>query len=173
MHAITPRADAVLGDVFGCECGAVLADRMAAELHAAENHRCTTCLGTAREELAAGLVRGCSACAGTGRRREQIMWQLAHEEAEQRITVTLVRDVIAGFGGPFRLSEAADEVRARLGLPVGRLPVGPRVRDLLLQLQMWGEIVMVSAPDLLIDDVPTFLYEDPSWQVVRTLRPGR
>ncbi|MEV0587239.1 hypothetical protein [Nonomuraea sp. NPDC050310] len=169
MHLIFPRADAVLGEVFGCECGATLSGRMPAELHAAENQLCTVCLGSAREELAPGLVRGCSACAGTGRRREQITWQLAHTEAEQLITVPLVRSVISGYEGSFRLSEIADAVRSGLGLPAGRLPVGPRVRDILLQLQFWGEIVMVSAPDELVDDVPTFLYRDPSWQRARTL----
>lgn len=170
MHVITPRPDTLLGEeAFGCACGAVLADRMAAELHAAENQLCTSCLGSAREEVVVGLERGCSSCAGTGRRREQITWQLAHAEAEQVITVNLVRTVIAGFDGPFHLSEIADAVRAGLGIPAGRLPVGPRVRDLLLQLSQQGEIVMVSAPEALVDDVPTFLYDDPRWQRVRTL----
>ncbi|GAA4086782.1 hypothetical protein GCM10022248_65660 [Nonomuraea soli] len=170
MHVITRRSGAFLGDeAYGCECGQSLADRMTAEVHAAESRLCTVCLGGKQEEIAPGLLRGCSSCAGTGRRREQIHWQLAHAEAEQVITVGLVRTVIAGFDGPFHLSEIADAVRGGLSLQVGRLPVGPRVRDVLLQLQQWGEIVMVSAPDELIDDVPTFLYNDPRWQRVRTL----
>lgn len=164
-HTITPQTGSLLGaDTFECTCGAVLAGRMTAELHASENNRCTVCLGTSQEHMAPGLVRGCSSCAGTGRRREQITWQLAHHEAEQLITLAMVRGVVAETDRPFHLSEVADVVRAGLQLPAGRLPVGPRVRDLLLHLQAAGEIVMVSAPDELIDDVPTFLYNDPQWQ---------
>ncbi|MFI6317943.1 hypothetical protein ACIBG8_10520 [Nonomuraea sp. NPDC050556] len=169
-HTISPQTGSLLGDdTYACTCGAVLAGRMTAELHASENNRCTVCLGTAQEEIAPGLVRGCSSCAGTGRRREQITWQLAHSEAEQVITLAMVRGVVAQIDRPFHLSEIADAVRAGLRLVPGRLPVGPRVRDLLLHLQAMGEVVMVSAPDELIDDVPTFLYNDPQFQRVGTL----
>ncbi|WP_327092920.1 hypothetical protein OIE66_20435 [Nonomuraea sp. NBC_01738] len=168
-HTITPQNGPLLGDGYGCDCGAVLAGRMNAELHAAENNLCTTCLGSAEEQVAPGLTRGCTTCAGSGGRREQIVWQLAHTEAEQLITVTMVRGVISGFDGPFHLSEVADIVRDGLDLPAGRLPVGPRVRDLLLHLQAAGEITMVSAPDELIDGTEVVLYRDPQWQRARTL----
>ncbi|SDI39192.1 hypothetical protein [Nonomuraea jiangxiensis] len=167
MHAISPQSG-VLGDAFACDCGAVLAGRMTAELHAAENGLCSACLGTAEEQLAPGLLRGCSACVGTGRRKEQITWQLAYAEAEQRITMSLVRGIVAGFDGPFRLSEIADTVRAGLGLATGRMPVGPRVRDLLLRMQAGGEITMLSAPDEMVG-TDMVLYRDPQWQRARTL----
>ncbi|NUR87555.1 MAG: hypothetical protein HOY71_26030 [Nonomuraea sp.] len=170
-HTITAQSGTLLGDGYACSCGATLADRMSAEVHAADNQLCSVCLGTAREPLAPGLelTQGCSACAGTGRRRDQITWQLAHAEAEQVITMTLVRGVIGGFPGPFHLSEVADAIRDGLGLPGGRLPVGPRVRDLLLQLESLGEITMVSAPDELRDGTDVVLYRDPQWQRARTL----
>ncbi len=95
-------------------------------------------------------------------------WQLAYAEAEHLITMTVVRGVVAGFDGPFRLSEIADTVRSGLGLPTGRLPVGPRVRDLLLQLQAAGEITMLSAPDEMVG-TDMVLYRDPQWQRARTL----
>ncbi|TDD00378.1 hypothetical protein E1292_28775 [Nonomuraea deserti] len=166
-HAITPQAG-ILGDTFGCACGVALAGRMPAELHAAENGLCSACLGSADEEVTAGMTRGCPSCAGTGRRKEQVTWQLAHAEAEHLITMTIVRGIVAGFEGPFRLSEIADTVRTGLGLPAGRMPVGPRVRDLLLQLQAAGEITMLSAPDELIG-TDMVLYRDPQWQRARTL----
>lgn len=168
-HTITRRDGALLGDSYGCTCGAYLAGRMAAEVHAAEQHQCSACLGSAREEMAPGVTRACTSCAGTGRRREQVTWQLAHTEAEQLITLPVVRGVVEGFDGPFRLSEVADAVRAGFGLPAGRLPVGPRVRDLLLHLQAMGEIALVSAPDELLDGTDVVLYRDPQWQRVRTL----
>jgi hypothetical protein len=166
-HVISPQTG-ILGDAFACECGVVLAGRMTAELHAAENGLCSACLGTAEEDLAPGLARGCSACVGTGRRKEQVTWQLAYAEAEQLITMSVVRGILEGFDGPFRLSEVADTVRAGLGLPAGRLPVGPRVRDLLLELQVAGEITMLSAPDEMVG-TDMVLYRDPQWQRARTL----
>ncbi|YCK38801.1 hypothetical protein ACNF49_33570 [Actinomadura sp. ATCC 39365] len=166
-HTISPQSG-ILGDGFGCDCGAVLAGRMAAELHAAENGRCSACLGSAVEQLAPDLTRGCTVCAATGGRKEQITWQLAHTEAEELITMTVVRGIVAGLDGPFHLSDIADTVRAGFGLPAGRLPVGPRVRDLLLQLQAAGEIAMLSAPDELLG-TDQVLYRDPQWQRTRTL----
>ncbi|MGN9844038.1 hypothetical protein ACTMTI_38530 [Nonomuraea sp. H19] len=166
-HVIFPQTG-ILGDVFACECGTMLADRMTAELHAAENDLCSACLGSAEEQVVPGLARPCPACAGTGGRREQITWQLAYAEAEHLITMTIVRGVVAGFDGPFHLSEIADTVREGLGLPGGRLPVGPRVRDLLLQLQAAGEITMLSAPDEMLG-TDMVLYRDPQWQRARTL----
>lgn len=168
-HTITSQQGALLGNAYGCDCGATLADRMTAELHAAENNRCTVCLGSGEEQVAPGLMRGCTSCAGSGGRREQIVWQLAHTEAEQLITLAMVRGVIAELAGPFHLSEIADLVRTGLSLPAGRLPVGPRVRDLLLHLQAAGEITMVSAPDELLDGTDVVLYRDPAWQHARTL----
>ncbi|NRQ33539.1 hypothetical protein HII36_17020 [Nonomuraea sp. NN258] len=167
-HTISPQSGP-LGEGYGCDCGATMVGRMAAELHAAENNQCSVCLGSAEEQVAPGLLRACTACAATGGRREQITWQLAHAEAEELITMTVVRGLVAGYDGPFHLSEIADTVRNGLGLPAGRLPVGPRVRDLLLQLQAAGEIAMVSAPDELLDGTDMVLYRDPQWQRVRTL----
>ncbi|MEV0612303.1 hypothetical protein AB0I81_03195 [Nonomuraea sp. NPDC050404] len=166
-HAISPRS-AILGDAYACGCGVILGGRMTAELHAAESGLCSSCLGSAEQEEAPGLTRPCTSCAGTGRRREQITWQFAAAEAEHLITMTVVRGVVAGFDGPFHLSEIADTVRNGLGLPTGRLPVGPRVRDLLLQLQAAGEITMLSAPDEMVG-TDMVLYRDPQWQRVRTL----
>ncbi|MBF8190822.1 hypothetical protein ITP53_34975 [Nonomuraea sp. K274] len=166
-HVISPQIG-ILGDTYACDCGVLIAGRMTAELHAAENDLCSSCLGSAEEELAPGLTRGCPACAATGRRKEQITWQLAYAEAEELITMTVVRGIVAGYDGPFRLSEIADTVRTGLGLPTGRLPVGPRVRDLLLQLQAAGEITMLSAPDELVG-TDKVLYRDPQWQRARTL----
>ncbi|AQZ64168.1 unnamed protein product [[Actinomadura] parvosata subsp. kistnae] len=166
-HAISPQTG-ILGDTFACGCGVILGGRMSAELHAAENGLCSACLGSTEEEVAPGLNRPCTSCAGSGRRREQVNWQLAHAEAEHLITMTVVRGVVAGFDGPFRLSEVADTVRNGLGLPAGRLPVGPRVRDLLLQLQAAGEITMLSAPDEMVG-TDMVLYRDPQWQRARTL----
>ncbi|MER6945077.1 hypothetical protein ABT294_13725 [Nonomuraea sp. NPDC000554] len=167
-HTISPQTG-ILGDAFACDCGAVLADRMTAELHASENNQCTVCLGSAEEQVVPGLTRGCTACAATGRRKEQITWQLAHAEATQVITLSVVRGVVAELDGPFHLSEIADLVRDGLGLPAGRLPVGPRVRDLLLDMQAAGEITMLSAPDELLDGADVVLYRDPQWQRARTL----
>ncbi|WP_433444314.1 hypothetical protein [Nonomuraea sp. CA-141351] len=166
-HSIFPQTG-ILGDAFACECGAVLAGRMTAELHAAENGLCSVCLGSTQEEVAPGLTHGCTACAATGRRKEQITWQLAYAEAEQVVTMAVVRGIVARFEGPFHLSEIADLVRAGLGLPAGRLPVGPRVRDLLLELQDSGEITMLSAPDEMIG-TDMVLYRDPQWQRAHTL----
>ena len=57
---------------------------MSAELHAAETNQCTACLGTAEQPvlpglapgilpgLSRGLMRPCTACAATGRRKEQM-----------------------------------------------------------------------------------------------------
>ncbi|MEV4896429.1 hypothetical protein AB0K48_44425 [Nonomuraea sp. NPDC055795] len=169
-HTISPTPGVLLGDdAYACSCGASFAGRMPAELHAAENDRCTGCLGSGEETMAPGVTRPCTNCAGSGGRREQIIWQLAHSEAEQLITMSTVRGVIAGFDGPFRLSEIADLIRSGLDLPVGRLPVGPRVRDLLLELQSIGEITMISAPDELLDGTDVVLYRDPSWQRTPTL----
>ncbi|GAA2775551.1 hypothetical protein [Nonomuraea dietziae] len=103
------------------------------------------------------------------RRREQLIWQLAHDEAAQLITLPVVRDLVKQTRGAFRLSEIADAVRAALNLPVGRLPVGPRVRDLLLDMQAADEIVMVSAPDELLEGTEVVLHRDPAWERVRTL----
>ena len=163
-HTITRQTGTILGETYGCDCGAQFAGRMAAEVHATEHHQCSVCLGSAEEELAPGLMRPCTSCAGTGRRREQIVWQLAHAEAEQLITRDTVRNVVESFDGPFHLSEVADAVRDGFGLPPGRLPVGPRVRDLLLEMQAAGEITMVSAPDELIDGTDVVLFRDPQWQ---------
>ncbi|WP_049563377.1 hypothetical protein [Nonomuraea sp. SBT364] len=168
-HTISAPTGTILGDSYACDCGVPLAGRMAAELHAAENQLCTACLGSAQEELAPGLTHGCPSCAGTGGRREQMTWQLAHAEAEERITITMVRGVVSGFDGPFRLSDIADTIRDGLRLPAGRLPVGPRVRDLLLEMQMAGEITMLSAPDELLDGTDVVLYRDPQWQRAGTL----
>ncbi|MFI6706652.1 hypothetical protein ACIBF7_09490 [Nonomuraea sp. NPDC050478] len=168
-HTITRLTGTILGDTYGCDCGAQLGGRMAAEVHAAEHHQCSVCLGSAEEEPAPGLTRPCTSCAGTGRRREQINWQLAHAEAERLVTPVVVRSVVDAFDGPFRLSEVADAVRDGFGLPPGRLPVGPRVRDLLLEMQAAGEITMVSAPDELIDGTDVVLFRDPQWQRARTL----
>ncbi len=171
-HTITRQTSAILGDSYGCSCGTRLVHRMAAELHAAEQQLCSVCLGTREEEIVPEVLRDCSACAGTGRRREQVVWQFAHAEAEQVITMALVRGVVSGFDGPFRLSEIADTVRDGLGLPGGRLPVGPRVRDLLLEMQAQGEIAMLSAPDELLDSTANVvLYRDPQWQRTGTLEP--
>ncbi|MBB5780913.1 hypothetical protein [Nonomuraea jabiensis] len=166
-HAIFPQTG-ILGDAFACECGAVLAGRMTAELHAAENGLCSVCLGSGQEEMAPGLTHGCTACAATGGRKEQVIWQLAYAEAEHLITITVVRGIVANFDGPFHLSEAADAVRAGMGLPAGRLPVGPRVRDLLLEMQAASEITMLSAPDEMIGS-DMVLYRDPQWQRAHTL----
>ncbi|TMR98497.1 hypothetical protein [Nonomuraea basaltis] len=166
-HTISPQTG-IMGEAFACECGVVLVGRMTAELHAAENNLCSVCLGSALEQVAPDVARDCTACAGTGRRKEQITWQLAYAEAEHLITMTVVRGIVSGFDGPFHLSEIADTVRAGLGLPTGRLPVGPRVRDLLLQLQVAGEITMLSAPDEMLG-TDMVLYRDPQWQRARTL----
>ncbi|SEH03332.1 hypothetical protein SAMN05444920_13550 [Nonomuraea solani] len=166
-HVISPQPG-ILGDTFACDCGAVLAGRMTAELHAAENGLCSVCLGTAVEEPVPGLTRDCTSCAGTGRRKEQITWQLAYAEAEHLITMAVIRGIVSGFDGPFHLSEIADTVRTGLNLPTGRLPVGPRVRDLLLRMQAAGEITMLSAPDEMVG-TDMVLYRDPQWQRARTL----
>lgn len=168
-HTITPRSGTLLGDGYDCTCGTLLADRVNAELHASEHQLCTSCLGSAVEEPVAGFTRGCTACAGTGRRREQITWQLAHAEAAEVITLPMVRGVVSGWDGPFHLSQIADAVRDGLALPAGRLPVGPRVRDLLLRMQQSGEIHMISAPDELLDGTDVVLYRDPQWQRTRPL----
>ncbi|PZG19476.1 hypothetical protein [Nonomuraea aridisoli] len=166
-HAISPQTG-MPGDAYACTCGAVLTGRMTAEVHAAENGLCSACLGSTEEDLAPGLRRPCTSCAGTGRRSEQVTWQLAHAEAEHLITMTMVRGVVEHFDGPFRLSEIADTIRDGLGLPPGRLPVGPRVRDLLLQLQAAGEITMLSAPDEMVG-TDMVIYRDPQWQRAHTL----
>ncbi|MFF5210924.1 hypothetical protein [Streptosporangium sp. NPDC000396] len=147
-----------------CLCGTHLEDRTAAELHAAEIDRCTACLGATTEEVVPGFSQECTSCAGTGRRNVQLVWELACAEAETMITVDLVRQVIAPFTQPFRLSQVADTVRDTLGLPVGRLPVGPRVRDVLRSLEATGELVLVSAPDELLRGPTIVLYRDPYWQ---------
>jgi hypothetical protein len=72
--------------------------------------------------------------------------------------------VIADFTEPFQLSQVADTVRDLLGLPVGRLPVGPRVRDILRRLEADGELVLVSAPDEMLRGTSVMLYRDPYWQ---------
>ncbi|GHH70948.1 hypothetical protein GCM10017673_23490 [Streptosporangium violaceochromogenes] len=149
---------------YTCRCGERPADREAAERHAMETNQCTTCLGTAVEAIVPAFSRGCTACAGTGRRKAQLMWELAYAEAEDMITADLVRELIAPLDGPFRLSQVADAVRVALGLPVGRLPVGPRVRDVLRRLEAGGELVLVSAPDELLRGATVVLYRDPSWQ---------
>ncbi|GAA3801489.1 hypothetical protein GCM10022226_21530 [Sphaerisporangium flaviroseum] len=151
---------------FQCACGTPLPNRMAAELHATETNQCTACLGSADEEIVPGFVRRCPACAATGRRNVQLVWEVAHSEAEQIITVELVRGLIDGLTGPFRLSEVADATRLALGLPMGRLPVGPRVRDVLRELEAAGELVMLSAPDELLRGPSVVLYRDPQWQRV-------
>ncbi|WP_271218200.1 hypothetical protein [Streptosporangium carneum] len=147
-----------------CLCGKHLADRDAAELHAMETNQCTTCLGTATEQIVPNFSQRCTSCAGTGRRKAQLSWELAYAEAEAAITVDLVRSLITPLTGPFQLSQVADTVRAVLGLPVGRLPVGPRVRDVLRQLEAAGELVLVSAPDELLRGTTVVLYRDPYWQ---------
>ncbi|WP_214411711.1 hypothetical protein [Sphaerisporangium fuscum] len=151
---------------YHCDCGTPLPNRAAAELHAMETGQCSVCLGSADEELVPGFVRRCAACAATGRRDVQLVWELAHSEAEQIITPDVVREVIADVTGPFRLSEVADATRLALGLPLGRLPVGPRVRDVLRQLEASGELVMLSAPDELLRGPSVVLYRDPQWQKV-------
>ncbi|GAA0832357.1 hypothetical protein ACFQVD_12410 [Streptosporangium amethystogenes subsp. fukuiense] len=150
--------------VYLCLCGRPLADRTAAELHASETNQCTTCLGSAVENIVPDFSQQCTACAGTGRRRAQLTWQLAHAEAETMITVEFVRGLIAGFTEPFRLSEVADLARDTLNLPVGRLPVGPRVRDVLRSLEARGELVLLSAPDELLRGTSVMLYRDPYWE---------
>ncbi|WP_329079560.1 MULTISPECIES: hypothetical protein [unclassified Streptosporangium] len=147
-----------------CVCGKQLADRTAAESHASETDQCTTCLGTAVEDIVPGFSQKCTSCAGTGRRMAQLTWQLAQVEAESVITVEIVRGLIAGFAEPFRLSQVADLVRETLHLPAGRLPVGPRVRDILRGLEAEGELVLVSAPDELLRGTSVMLYRDPYWE---------
>lgn len=149
---------------YRCTCGIDLPDRMAAEVHALEANRCSACLGAAEAEIVPGFVRPCTSCAGTGRRGVQLMWQLAHGEAERLITLDLVRDLIASWDRPFRLSEVADAVRRLLNLESGRLPVGPRVRDLLRRLEADGELVMLSAPEQLLHGTSIVFYNDPQWQ---------
>lgn len=151
---------------YACSCGADLPDQMSAELHASEANLCTVCLGTLEEEPFPGWRRRCLACAGTGRRGPQLVWELAHAEAETAIPVRVVLALLPER--PFRLSELADLVRERLNLPPGRLPVGPRVRDILLQLQQEGEVALISAPEQLLDDSGAVLYDDPYW--VKTVR---
>ncbi|GII65500.1 hypothetical protein Skr01_55850 [Sphaerisporangium krabiense] len=149
---------------FACSCGAPLPARVAAELHAMETGQCSACLGSADRELVPGFVQRCAACAATGRRNVQLVWEVAHGEAAEVITTALVREVVAGFSGPFRLSQVADTVRESLGLARGRLPVGPRVRDVLRELEASGELVMLSAPDELLRGPAVVLYRDPLWQ---------
>ncbi|WP_061289559.1 hypothetical protein [Herbidospora cretacea] len=151
---------------YSCSCGAELPDQVTAELHASEANLCTACFGTTEEEPFPGWRRRCLACAGTGRRGPQLVWELAHVEAESVIPVRVVLALLPGR--PFRLSELADLVRERLNLAPGRLPVGPRVRDVLLQLREEGEVELISAPDQLMDDSGAVLYDDPYW--VRTVR---
>lgn len=148
---------------YRCSCGLPLPDRVSAELHAMEANQCSVCLGSASEEIVSGFVRRCSSCAGTGRRGPQLVWQLAYSQAEEAITLSLVRNLISQFTGPFRLSEMADAVRALLALPAGKLPVGPRVRDLLRQLEATGDLVLISAPDQLLHGTSVVLYRDPQW----------
>ncbi|MER7210094.1 hypothetical protein [Streptosporangium sp. NPDC000239] len=147
-----------------CLCGKHLADRDAAELHAMETNQCTTCLGTTTEQITPNFSQPCTSCAGTGKRKAQLSWELAYAEAEAVITVELVRKLITPLTEPFRLSQVADAVRATLELPVGRLPVGPRVRDVLRGLEANGELVLVSAPDELLRGTTVVLYRDPYWQ---------
>jgi hypothetical protein len=142
-----------------------LGERVTAELHAMETNQCSTCLGSATQEVVPGFTWRCRACAGTGRRGAELIWQVAYGEAEQLITLGVVRRVAGRLPEPFALSEAADMVRAMLDLPVGRLPVGPRVRDLLQRLEQEGELVMVSAPDELLGG-SMVLYRDPRWRRV-------
>jgi hypothetical protein len=157
--------------VFRCACAKPLPDRVAAELHAMETGQCSACLGSADQEIVPGFVRRCVACAATGKRDVQLVWEVAHSEAEQLITSALVRDTVARFEGPFRLSEVADLIRLELNLPVGRLPVGPRVRDLLRAMEAGGELVMLSAPDELLRGTSVVLYRDPQWQRVTDSSP--
>ncbi|GII03849.1 hypothetical protein [Planobispora takensis] len=152
--------------VYLCLCGTQLRDRTAAELHAAETGQCTTCLGSTSENILPGYSQSCTSCAGTGRRRTQLQWQLAYAEAEVMIGVETVKTVIDPLTGPFRLSEVADAVREALDLPVGRLPVGPRVRDILRGMEAAGELVMVSAPDELLRGTAVVLYRDPLWEKI-------
>ncbi|WP_066375015.1 hypothetical protein [Herbidospora mongoliensis] len=151
---------------LACSCGVDLPDQVTAELHASEANLCTACFGTMEEEPFPGWKRRCLACAGTGRRGPQLVWELAHVEAETVIPVRVVLALLPGR--PFRLSELADLVRERLSLAPGQLPVGPRVRDVLLQLQQEGEVALISAPEQLMDEEGAVLYEDPYW--VRTVR---
>ncbi|GAA5077745.1 hypothetical protein HNP84_004020 [Thermocatellispora tengchongensis] len=149
---------------YSCVCGTPLPTRMAAELHAVETDQCSTCLGSAVEEVVPGFTRRCTSCTGTGRRRMQLIWEMAYAQAEVTITVEVVRGVISRFTGPFSLSQAADAVRGTLGLRPGRMPVGPRVRDVLRELEGTGEIALISAPDELLRGASIVLYRDPTWQ---------
>ncbi|MEU8272354.1 hypothetical protein AB0B89_35035 [Sphaerisporangium sp. NPDC049002] len=45
------------------------------------------------------FVRRCPACAAMGRRDVQLVWEVAHSEAEQVITLDLVRGLLDGFPG--------------------------------------------------------------------------
>ncbi|GAA3162705.1 hypothetical protein GCM10010466_62060 [Planomonospora alba] len=153
--------------IYLCPCGKQLPDRTAAELHAMETDQCTTCLGSGTEQVVPGYAQPCTSCGGNGRRRSQLQWQLAYAEAETVITVETVRALIAPLPGPFRLSQVADAVRDALGLPVGRLPVGPRVRDILRSLEAAGELVLVSAPDEMLRGPSVVLYRDPYWEHAR------
>ncbi|GAA0389217.1 hypothetical protein Acor_59910 [Acrocarpospora corrugata] len=156
-----PDPDSPAARTFTCSCDLPLPDQTAAELHAMELNRCTTCFGSARHEPVPGYNRPCTACAATGRRGPQLVWELAHAEAERTITLPLIRLLLPHR--PFRLSELADKVRSHLSLPPGRLPVGPRVRDLLLHLQSMGELALLSAPDRLLQGTDVVLYDDPHW----------
>jgi hypothetical protein len=174
---IPPDADPadLVGGAFRsyrCDCGTPLEERVTAQLHAMEHDRCSTCLGSAVEEPVPGFQRPCTACTGTGRRGAELVWQAAYAEAEQVITLGLVRRVVRGLPEPFALSQVADEVRALLGLQPGRLPVGPRVRDLLRRLAEDGEIAMASAPDELLHGPSVVLYRDPLWRRLPPLPAG-
>ncbi|MFF0245683.1 hypothetical protein [Streptosporangium sandarakinum] len=147
-----------------CFCGKRLPDRASAELHALETQQCTACLGSTTEDVVPGYSQTCTACAGTGRRKVQVTWNLAYAEAERMITPDVVRAIIAPMREPFRLSQVADAVRDALGLPVGRLPVGPRVREILRRLEAAGELILVSAPDEMLRGPSVVLYRDPYWQ---------
>ncbi|MEU9889444.1 hypothetical protein AB0M95_03170 [Sphaerisporangium sp. NPDC051017] len=176
-HTITVQWDVIPDDAddvalvhdgafrtYRCACETPLPGRVAAELHAMETGQCSVCLGSADQEIVPGFVQRCAACAATGRRDVQLVWEVAHGEAREVITTELVRGVIGDHAGPFRLSQVADAVRESLALPRGRLPVGPRVRDVLREMEAAGELVMLSAPDEMLRGPSVVLYRDPLWQ---------
>ena len=70
--------------------------------------------------------------------------------------MSLVRGVVADFGGPFHLSEVADAVRrasVSRRAPAGR---APGRATCCCELQAAGEIAMLSAPDELLDAAATW-----------------
>ncbi|MEV4802411.1 hypothetical protein AB0K18_20540 [Nonomuraea sp. NPDC049421] len=145
-------------NAYHCSCAVPLPDREAATLHAAEQGRCVTCLGSGMISVAPFHSDGCHHCDGSGKNQQGAV------VVQAQVTEDFVKEVAGLLPTEFRVQDVVEVLRQHMPPHCGSMEtVFSVAAGLIRYLKVQGLVVLGTAPDFVPGEGVEQRYGDPMW----------